>query len=524
MIAPGDAPRRTAPRSRRCLGAEGPVLRGVEQRAAARGQGGRGAARFAPLMRRPRRRRDSSARSRRWPIGPTGIACLTRGEHGRGRAALRPRGRGLPQPRPARHAAQTQVPKIMALSMLGQYDTRHRLRRAGAARVRRAGRRCAAAAQGQPEPRRPARAARRLCPGRAALARSRGAVRARRRPRALGDGRHRPGQRADLARATSTRRCAFSRARDARRHARLSGARKRWSKSRWRCCTRARPLPRSARRLRGSAPTLRATRHAAAPGDRGKAARRCLPRIAPAARSARAVRPGAGAPPGAGHARRTGLDAGAARPCAGAAGAQRTGAADSSTGPPRCSPSKATASAKPPSRWPAPNWPSSRATPAHATELAARAARFRRCAARRRPGPGRCRARLCTAARRQRRTGARPVRQHAGRRPAPCNCWRCRCAVCRPGPGGVGAGSAQPRAARSPRAVELFEDQRRALPGDDLRSAFLASTCSRTRSCCAWRLHDARAAPSPASAPAVLAQLERVRARSLGERIDDRGR
>ena len=56
----------------------------------------------------------------------------------------------------ADHAAQTQVPKIMALSMLGQYDAA-----GGVERVRRAGRR-ARSGQGQPQPRSPARAPRRL--------------------------------------------------------------------------------------------------------------------------------------------------------------------------------------------------------------------------------------------------------------------------------------------------------------------------------------------------------------------------
>jgi CHAT domain-containing protein len=79
--------------------------------------------------------------------------------------------------------------------------------------------------------------------------------------------------------------------------------------------------------------------------------------------------------------------------------------------------------------------------------------------------------------------------------------------------------TAQARAAFND-AVELFEDQRRALPGDDLRSAFLGEHLEPYRELLRLALQAHSAAPSPARALEVLHQLERVRARSLGERID----
>ena len=103
-------------------------------------------------------------------------------------------------------------------------------------------------------------------------------------------------------------------------HLRLAGARSDRRGVGRAARARARALPRCARRLRGVAPPLRAARHAAAPGHRGKAAGRRVSRTASAARSARAVRPGVDEVPGAGHARRRGVDAGAARARAGPAG------------------------------------------------------------------------------------------------------------------------------------------------------------------------------------------------------------
>jgi CHAT domain-containing protein len=72
-------------------------------------------------------------------------------------------------------------------------------------------------------------------------------------------------------------------------------------------------------------------------------------------------------------------------------------------------------------------------------------------------------------------------------------------------------------------AIELFEDQRRALPGDELRSAFLSDHLAPYQGLLRIALQAHAQAPSPASATAVLQQLERVRARSLGERLDAAG-
>ena len=69
-------------------------------------------------------------------------------------------------------------------------------------------------------------------------------------------------------------------------------------------------------------------------------------------------------------------------------------------------------------------------------------------------------------------------------------------------------------------AIELFEDQRRALPGDELRSAFLTDHLRPYQELLRLSLQAHAQAPSPARAAAVLEQLERVRARTLGERLD----
>ena len=69
-------------------------------------------------------------------------------------------------------------------------------------------------------------------------------------------------------------------------------------------------------------------------------------------------------------------------------------------------------------------------------------------------------------------------------------------------------------------AIELFEDQRRALPGDELRSAFLTDHLQPYQELLRLALQAHSDAPSPALAATVLHQLERVRARSLGERLD----
>ena len=68
-------------------------------------------------------------------------------------------------------------------------------------------------------------------------------------------------------------------------------------------------------------------------------------------------------------------------------------------------------------------------------------------------------------------------------------------------------------------AVVLFEDQRGALPGDELRSAFLTDHLRPYQEllCLALAAHER--APAPALAAQVLQHLDRFRARSLGERL-----
>ena len=64
-------------------------------------------------------------------------------------------------------------------------------------------------------------------------------------------------------------------------------------------------------------------------------------------------------------------------------------------------------------------------------------------------------------------------------------------------------------------AIELFEDQRRALPGDDIRSAFLGDHLRPYTELLRLALGSGEAA-------AVLTQLERYRARALDERLAER--
>ena len=65
-------------------------------------------------------------------------------------------------------------------------------------------------------------------------------------------------------------------------------------------------------------------------------------------------------------------------------------------------------------------------------------------------------------------------------------------------------------------AIELFEDQRRALPGDDLRSAFLTDHLRPYQ-------EQLRAALAAGRGADVLWQLDRFRARALGERLAEPG-
>jgi tetratricopeptide (TPR) repeat protein len=70
-------------------------------------------------------------------------------------------------------------------------------------------------------------------------------------------------------------------------------------------------------------------------------------------------------------------------------------------------------------------------------------------------------------------------------------------------------------------AIELFEDQRQALPGDELRSAFLTDHLRPYRELLRISLHAHTRAPSSELADQVLLELDRFRARSLGERLTE---
>ena len=68
-------------------------------------------------------------------------------------------------------------------------------------------------------------------------------------------------------------------------------------------------------------------------------------------------------------------------------------------------------------------------------------------------------------------------------------------------------------------AVQLFEDQRRALPGDELCSAFLTDHLRPYQELLRMALEAHAGTPSPKSATEVLLQLDRFRARSLSGRL-----
>ena len=70
-------------------------------------------------------------------------------------------------------------------------------------------------------------------------------------------------------------------------------------------------------------------------------------------------------------------------------------------------------------------------------------------------------------------------------------------------------------------AIELFEDQRQALPGDELRSAFLSDHLRPYRELLRISLSAHTREPSPELASQVLLELDRFRARSLGERLTE---
>ena len=72
-------------------------------------------------------------------------------------------------------------------------------------------------------------------------------------------------------------------------------------------------------------------------------------------------------------------------------------------------------------------------------------------------------------------------------------------------------------------AVELFEDQRRALPGDEIRSAFLTDHLRPYQELLRMALQAQARRASSRGAAEVLRQLDRFRARSLGERLAEGG-
>ncbi len=92
---------------------------------------------------------------------------------------------------------------------------------------------------------------------------------------------------------------------------------------------------------------------------------------------------------------------------------------------------------------------------------------------------------------------------------------------CLTGQGLAAQALADPATARAAfnTAVELFEDQRRALPGDELRSAFLTEHLRPYQELLRMALQAHAQAASPELAAEVLLQLDRFRARSLGERL-----
>jgi tetratricopeptide (TPR) repeat protein len=81
------------------------------------------------------------------------------------------------------------------------------------------------------------------------------------------------------------------------------------------------------------------------------------------------------------------------------------------------------------------------------------------------------------------------------------------------------AGDADTARAAFRGAVELFEEMRRTLPGDEIRSAFLTDHLRPYQELLRMAVDDHAAAGSTAQAAEVLRQLDRLRARALGERL-----
>jgi hypothetical protein len=70
-------------------------------------------------------------------------------------------------------------------------------------------------------------------------------------------------------------------------------------------------------------------------------------------------------------------------------------------------------------------------------------------------------------------------------------------------------------------AIALFEEQRRALPGDDFRTAFLGDHLRPYQELLSIELQDAVDEPTGKAIERVFIQLERFRARELLERLGD---
>lgn len=68
-------------------------------------------------------------------------------------------------------------------------------------------------------------------------------------------------------------------------------------------------------------------------------------------------------------------------------------------------------------------------------------------------------------------------------------------------------------------AIDLFEEQRRALPGDEIRSAFLTDQLRPYRELMQMMLDAHERSPSPGGAEGIMQHLDRLRARGLGERL-----
>ena len=92
---------------------------------------------------------------------------------------------------------------------------------------------------------------------------------------------------------------------------------------------------------------------------------------------------------------------------------------------------------------------------------------------------------------------------------------------CLTGQGLAARAAGDPEAARAAfrAAVELFEETRRTLPGDEIRSAFLTDHLRPYQELLRMAVDDHAHARSPALAAEVLRQLDRLRARALGERL-----